>query len=374
MRSFLRECVDLKRFVGLRKEERQIVFYTEGRGYLPYFEGFIRELLRQPSLTICYITSEPDDPILSQAPDRLRSFYFKHLLPFVILFLDAKVLVMTLPDLNRYSIRRSVWGTRHVYIFHAMVSTHMIYRFGAFDHYDVIFCVGPHHLSELRRSEQLYQTPAKQLLEVGYPSLDRLLQMRSDSLAPAGRRVLIAPSWGADNILESCVSEVVRALVKDDFTVVIRPHPEWVKRYPKRLAQLRQKWPEDSKVKWDFGPLTDQTLLESDVLITDWSGIALEYAFGTERPVLFMEVPRKVHNPRYEELGIIPLEVRLRDRIGKTVLVERSGQMGSEVRDLLENQSAYRDRILEERTQSVYHPGAAGRVGGQFLLELCLTV
>lgn len=359
---------------GLRKDQRQIVFYAEQGGYFPYLEGFIRETLAQSSLTVCYLTSDRTDPNLASAPGRLKAFYFKRMLPFVLLFLDAKVLVMTMPDLNLSTLRRSIRGTRHVYVFHSMVSTHMIYRFGGFDHYDVVFCAGPHQISELRRSEQLYQTAAKQLEEVGYPPLDRLLQVRSASSIPERPTALLAPSWGAGNILENCAPLLVQSLASSGFRVVVRPHPEWVRRYPRKLMRLRRRWSEDSAVEWDLGPLTDQTLLTADVLVTDWSGVALEYAFGTERPVLFMDVPRKVHNPRYEELALIPIEVRLRDRIGKVVPVETSAQAGGEARALLENPGGYRERILEERAQSVFHLGESAKIGAHLLLELCRTV
>ncbi|MBI3318674.1 MAG: hypothetical protein HYZ90_05995 [Candidatus Omnitrophica bacterium] len=371
MRSFFRECADLWRFfVGLGKDQRRIVFYSENKNYFPYLDGILREILKNPSRTVCYLTSDPADPLFSKAPDRLKVFFSKRLLPFAVLFLDAKVLVMTMPDLHQYEIRRSVQGACHVYVFHAMVSTHMMYRWGSFDHYDVVFCVGPHHLAELRRSEELYRTPKKRLLEVGYSPLDRLIGARPPSLVQESRRVLIAPSWGDQNILESCAAEVVRSLREAGFTVLIRPHPEWVKRRPEKLAPLRQAWSGDSGVEWDLGPLRDQTLWGAEALVTDWSGFALEYAFGTERPVLFMDVPRKVKNPRYEELGMTPLEVRLRDRIGKVIPLDRSAQIGGEVQTLLKDPEGYRARIIEERSKSVFHLGRSAQVAAQFLLEL----
>ena len=54
-------------------------------------------------------------------------------------------------------------------------------------------------------------------------------------------------------------------------------------------------------------------------MVSDWSGAALEYAFGLERPVLFVDVARKVNNPDYEALGIEPFEVGIRERIGRVV-------------------------------------------------------
>ena len=32
-------------------------------------------------------------------------------------------------------------------------------------------------------------------------------------------------------------------------------------------------------------------------MVSDWSGVAMEFAFGLERPVLFIDVPRKTNNP-----------------------------------------------------------------------------
>jgi YidC/Oxa1 family membrane protein insertase len=54
-------------------------------------------------------------------------------------------------------------------------------------------------------------------------------------------------------------------------------------------------------------------------MITDWSGASIEYAFTLERPVLFIDVPKKIHNPDYEKLPEIPLEISIRDKIGEII-------------------------------------------------------
>ena len=45
-----------------------------------------------------------------------------------------------------------------------------------------------------------------------------------------------------------------------------------------------------------------------------WSGIRL--CFGLDKPVLFVDVPRKINNPDYEEIEIEPFESIIRDKIG----------------------------------------------------------
>ena len=71
---------------------------------------------------------------------------------------------------------------------------------------------------------------------------------------------------------------------------------------------------------------SDDSIFKSDFLVSDVSGISLEYAFGTERPVIFMDVPRKVRNEEYEQIGIEPLEISIREKIG--VVVNRA-EIGS---------------------------------------------
>ena len=61
------------------------------------------------------------------------------------------------------------------------------------------------------------------------------------------------------------------------------------------------------------------SLYRSDLLISDWSGMAIEYALGLEKPVLFIDVPPRVRNPDYEELGIDPIERFIRSEIGAVV-------------------------------------------------------
>ena len=53
----------------------------------------------------------------------------------------------------------------------------MTYRKGSIDHFDTIFCVGPHHKDEVEKMEETYDLPHKVLLNWGYCLLD---DMRKD--------------------------------------------------------------------------------------------------------------------------------------------------------------------------------------------------
>jgi hypothetical protein len=58
-------------------------------------------------------------------------------------------------------------------------------------------------------------------------------------------------------------------------------------------------------------------------MISDWSGAALEYSFGLKKPVIFLDLPKKINNPMYKEIDIIPLEVSVREDIGVVTSVDQ---------------------------------------------------
>ena len=84
---------------------------------------------------------------------------------------------MSTPSLETMQLKRSN-TTKYLYIHHSPVSTHMIYKEDAFDNFDVIFCVGPHHISEIKEREQLFNLPPKTLFKTGYVKFDELINMK----------------------------------------------------------------------------------------------------------------------------------------------------------------------------------------------------
>ena len=357
------------------RSEKTIVFYAEHRDYYPYFEGIIEKLTGEYRQMLCYVTSDHKDPILRNPASGIKPFYLNRLLPFFMAYVNCRVLVMTLTDLNQFHIRRSINPVHYVYVFHSLVSTHMIYRHGAFDHYDSILCCGPHQVSEIRRQEELYDLPAKKLIEAGYYRLERIYEAHHRYLSeksPSATKgtILIAPSWGVANILESCGEELVDILLNADYEVIVRPHPETVKRFPEVIALFASKIAENPDLTLETSVATDDSLLHADILISDYSGISLEYAFGTERPVLFLDVPTKIQNQRFAELDLEPLELALRAQIGVVVSPEKLDTVPEVISNLMLSAETYKNRIGALREQHVYAFGHSSEIGAQYIVDL----
>ncbi len=363
MVNLLKEIADFHRFFHRTpKTQKAIVFYAEHQDYYPYFEGLIKELLGEHEQTLCYITSDPDDPILQNRELGIRTFYLNKLLPFFMAFVNCRVFVLTMTDLNQFHLKRSINPVHYVYVFHSLVSTHMIYRHGAFDYYDSILCCGLHQVEEIRRHEELYGLKAKNLVETGYYRLERLHKAYSGhNKESKGLSVLVAPTWGSSNLLEICGEELLRILMDGGYKITLRLHPETVK---KHKYSVRDNIPLEVSVS------NMDSLVNADILITDWSGIGMKYAFGTERPVIFIDTPRKVNNPKYEELGIEPVESFLRDKIGVIVSPERLDTIPEVIYDLISNGLAYKKDIVELRRKYVYAFGHSAEIGAQYIKEM----
>jgi len=356
MIKWFKECSDFYRYFKKTPiEEKAITFYAEHSNYYPYFEGLIQELGKEQ---LCYVTSDYNDPVLGKA----GTFYINKLLSWFMAFINCKVLVMTMTDLNLFHIRRSYHPVHYVYVFHSPVSTHMIYRFGAFDHYDSLLCVGQHQIEEIRKQEQLYELKPKRLIETGYYRLEALHKAHQNyNKEDREITILVAPTWGRTNLLEICGEKLLETLLTEDYKVILRLHPETVKRH--QFANYDNITLETSVVSMD-------SLVKADILITDWSGIGLKYAFGTERPVIFIDTPPKVRNPRYKELDIEPIEASLREQIGIVVSPDNLECIPEVISNLLEERETYRKDIVRLREQYVFNFGKSSKVGADYIKEL----
>lgn len=377
-----RERADYKRFFKIAG--KHIVFYSEGSGFYKYFKGAIDYLLANSDVNIHYITNDPNDRIfaLAEQQPRIKPYYIGQKRSITLMMkMDADVVVSTLEDLDNYYIKRSYVrkDTEYVFMPHHMTSMHLTPSKLAYDHYDTVLCVGPHQVAELRREEQLYQLPAKNLAECGYDLLD------DDVAAMAARRaagkmtnerpvVIVAPSWQEDNLLDSCADALLSQLLGRGWKVIVRPHPEYTKRYRPRWMALIERYshvPEsDLYFERDFS--SNETVFTSDVLITDWSSVFCEFSFSTLRPSVFINTPMKVGNPDWHDLGIEPTDISLRNKVGRSFDPADLSGLGDAVAEMIAHPNAWSEKVSAVRDEMIFNLGHAAEVAGEYLLERVL--
>ena len=375
---FGKERKELEKFNKLDLDERSIVFYSEDISSFVHFDQIIRELTEEMEYQICYVTSAEDDPILNTQNKKIKAFYIGDSIARTKFFLDlkAKILIMTMPDLETFNIKKSkVYPVHYIYLFHSMVSTHLVYRRSAFEHFDSIFCVGNYQLDEIRRTEKLYNLKPKNLIRYGYGHLDNLLEKYSTRiLSPKNNgnklHVLLAPSWSNASLFEDIAEKVIDILLQEGYKVTFRPHLMTQKKSKKKINEIIEKFSDNESFLLEQNILNFDSFLFSDIMITDWSGAALEFAFAFEKPVLFIDMPKKINNPEYEKTHKVPIEVSIRAKIGKIILPTELELIPNEIEILYKQTKELRDKITKIRNELIFNIGESKKDGVKEIIKL----
>ena len=373
-----REKADLKKFKKI--VNKHVVFYAERNGFYKYFKDIIEELLKRSNLSIHYITNDPHDAVfeIAKAEPRIKPYYVSlKKTATLMMLIETDMFVMTTPDLNKYYLKRSFIKSdiEYLYVPHDMMSVHMSFREGAFDAFDTVFCVGPHVEKELRQIEKVYGLKEKTLVQFGYPLADTLeiegKKAAAEKKEGSVKEVLVAPSWQEDNLLDSCIDDIIKALYSDGTRIIVRPHPEYVKRYGAAMEELIKRYNgyDENKLVFEMNFSKNKSIYSSDVLITDWSGVATEFCFATKRPAVFVNTKMKCPNPNYTKIDLTPVEISLRNTIGVAVDKDKLDSLPEILSTFEKKAEDYRAVIEKTQNELIFNHGTAAKVGADYILR-----
>src|SRR6266567_6493634 len=365
---------DYRRFQNLPSPDRNIVFYSETHQDWHHLQPLVDFLIDRLARTVCHITSEPTVPLPTRRGAGLHTFRIRSSVLCTWLFqtLKADVMVLTMLDLHNFQLKRSVHPVHYCYVFHSMGSTHMVDHENSYDHYESLLCTGPHHVAELRRREELKGLPPKHIFPYGYPRLERLVEVAAahpkDPSAPT--TVLLAPTWGEQSTLHVCGEPLIAALLGAGMRVIMRPHYQTARQAPRVVERLVARFGADPRFRHVDRMEESASLLESDLLVCDWSAMAIEYALGLGKPVLFVDVPPRIRNANYAELGLEPMEMRIRRELGAVLPLDRVGAAPRYVAELLRDPADLRKRNAERREAWVFNFGRSVEAGAREIARI----
>lgn len=356
---------------------RNIVIYSESGQDWHYFEPLIAVLNDDLQRNVTYVTSDPNDPGLNRQHNLFQSIHIPEGFFLTLHFnmQKADVVVMTMMDLDNLQLKKSINPAHYIYLFHSLGSTHMVDHANSYDAYDSLFCVGPHHVTELRKRESMQGMQARNLFEYGHPRLESLLAAakslkQNASAANITPVVLIAPTWGEQSIFNTCGDELTGLLLDAGYHVIIRPHYQTLQKIPGVVDSLKAKYCDRDNFEFQDRMGESDTLFRSDILISDWSAMAIEYALGLEKPVLFVDLPRRVRNPDWQALEIEPQEASIRELAGDIVSPQALDEAPGKIARLLENQQDFRQSMERLRPQMVFNIGNSIALGAREIARL----
>lgn len=371
-----KEKQDYKRFFKIAN--KKLVFYSESNGFYKYYKGIIEYLLKHTNIVIHYITSDYNDKIfeLEKENKQIKAYYIEEKkLITLMMKMDADVVVMTMPDLDNYHIKRSYIrkNITYVYIPHGVDSLNLTQRYKTINAYDVFLAVGKYQRLEAEKTNELFGLN-NEIVDWGYTLLDDMIdnykETKKKEKDSKTKSILIAPSWQKDNICDLCLEELLDQLKKNkDYKITVRPHPQEVRHAKEKFDLLKERYSKDKNISFTTDFSKHDEILEADLVITDWSGVGYEYAYTTKKPVLYIDTPMKIMNPNYKDIDIEPFNIWTRNVIGKSISPDELDKVNELVKDLLENKDKYKKDITNLLNESVYNLGHADEAGALAIID-----
>ena len=370
-----KEKEDYKRF--FKVVNKHLVFYSESNGFYKYFKGIIEYLLEHTNITIHYITSDYNDNIFKMAEEnnQIKAYYIdQKKLITLMMKMDADVVVMTMPDLENYHIKRSYIrkDIKYIFIPHGIDSINLTQRYKSINAYDIFFACGKYQRLEAEKTYELFNLDRK-VYNWGYSLLDDMIaeyEKSKKSKKSKTKQILIAPSWQKDNICDLCLEELLDSLKKENnYEITVRPHPQEVRHMKEKFEALKEKYKGNKNIVIQTDFSSNNTIFNADILITDWSSIGYEYAYTTKKPVIFIDTPMKIMNPNYKDIDVEPINIWSRNIIGKSLRTDQLNDINKVIKDFLNNGDKYEKKINEMLHDSIYNLGNSAEKGANYIIE-----
>ena len=238
------------------------------------------------------MTASPDDPALNKEYKYVKcQFIGEGNKAFVKLnMLKADVVLSTTPGLDVYQWRRSPDVKYYVHILHA-ANDITGYRMFGVDYYDGLLLSGEYQVEQIRQLEKLRNLPAKEIKVIGVNYMDELAK-KIASAPKVGEHpvtVLLAPSWGPSGILSRFGGKIFDALISTGYKKIVRPHPQSYVSEIELMEKLQKEYPDSENFQWNRDNDNFDVLNKSDILISDFSGVTLDFSLVFDKPIIYTD-------------------------------------------------------------------------------------
>ena len=286
-------------FLGGNKESNidskkiPYLIFSDHKRYWNVFKPICDEFEKR-GIGIAYWTASPDDPALSEKYEHVKAeFIGEGNKAFARLnMMNAGICLSTTPGLDVYQWKRSKNVEWYVHIPHD-ASELLGYRMFGLDFYDAVLLTGKFQEHYIRSLEKMRNIKQKELFVAGSTYLDamhkKLALYHTSTEKNHTSVVLLAPSWGKDGILTKYGSKIIEALKSTDFEIIVRPHPQTISSEKDVIEPLLKAYPESDKFHWNYDNDNFSVLAKSDIMITDFSGIILDYTFVFGKTLIYAD-------------------------------------------------------------------------------------
>ena len=355
-------------------KKARIIIYGEDKRYCNVFKPLIEELIKL-EIPVIYYSSSEDDPIFEIKNDLLHTEFIGvgNIAYAKLNFIEADICLMTTPNLDVFQLKRSKGVKKYVHIFHAPNEASM-YCLYSLDFFDAVLLNGENQIPDIRELEETRKTKVKELEIIGSTYLDELNKKKeeaSKSITKVENKktVLIAPSWGMNGLLKRFGEKIIDPILSNGYYVIIRPHPQSSIVEKDVLERLKTKYKNNTNIEWDFNRDNIYSLSRADVMISDFSGVILDYAFLFDKPTI-------IPSFTFDKRGYDAVELKEETWTLKTlpkITVSLDENNFANIADILNDtitNTSLKDNIIKAKDEAYKCRGEAARNGALVLSKM----
>jgi len=340
----------------------KIVFFNEGKNYWNVFKPVLLELIRIEKDFI-YLSADKNDPGLNELNSScMTSHYLGNMKQslFLLSRLKADLLVLTTPQLGILQLKRSKDVRHYCHILHAPIDIHTYKKF-AFDYFDSVLCSSSYQIENLRQLEKDRKKQPKQLFETGCTYYDLMPECEYSP----GEAVLLAPTWGEKSFLADSGEILIERILSEGHNLIFRPHPQsWISEAD-LINSLIDRFSSHSSFSIDRSTDNTDSLKKAKFLICDFSGVAFDFVFLQNKPVLAIKHDWKDGGYESSDLKKEQSLISLVDKAGFIVQSDNLESIFSQIKDLANYKIGN-----NLRDQFIFNFRNAGPVAAEQILSL----
>ena len=353
------------------KYPNAIVLFSEGAMYKNTKIPLLVELSKHTH--IIYLTLDPKDELLLNpypntsgllvSLDFLGSLFLKKI--------SAKLFITTTPGLGTLALKKSKNIKHYSNYMHAPTDIHYYAKF-SFDCFDSVVCCSDFQIKTLAHLEQQRNFPVKQKIALGVPYYDIMLKEYSDypnQDHTTHKTILIAPSWGNSNFLNYYKKDLIGTLLKQDYHVILRPHPQSFKHEPMLINSLISKHNTHPNFSIDKNISNIESMKKADLLISGYSGMIFDFIFLTEKPCILFDIKNMGTNFEKQDINFPSWEENLMPKIGKLVSLDDDIDITAILEEINKNQETILSNIRTAKSEITNFGDASPKIA-EFYLTL----
>lgn len=262
------------------------VFFIENKFIESHIVDYSLKDNRKDSTLILTLYEDIDDRVIKNSVKFIsfKKFFF---LNFIFYLIKVPYLYSSTPDLNNSAFVKSIFNkTKYIYLQHSPLGLLMIYNDNAFTNFDYVQSVNNFQIQDLKiinekKNKKIKYFKSKYLF---------FYKNKSPSLINQKPKLLIAPSHSTDFYSKNFLKILIKKIDQKKYDIFFRPHIMSLIKKEFFINDIKE------KIVIDSGTLK---LNKYDMLITDWSGIYIEYAFYKSQKSILLNTKRKQLSKTY---------------------------------------------------------------------------